>query len=70
MAKIAEQAARDAGMDVVDTGEYYEKYSGRRMGVSQWEGHPSEEAHGIFAGMLYARIEHHPALSRYQNTRK
>ncbi|MBI3444872.1 MAG: hypothetical protein HY055_05840 [Magnetospirillum sp.] len=49
----AEAAAREAGMTVIPTESYYRTYSGRAFSVSQWEGHPNEMAHAIFAEMLY-----------------
>ncbi|MFI5363096.1 MAG: SGNH/GDSL hydrolase family protein [Elusimicrobiota bacterium] len=66
LARIAEGAARGAGMNVVATASYYERYSGHPMKVSPWEGHPNEEAHRIWADMLFARLVENPALARYR----
>ena len=65
LAKIAESAANGAGMSVVDTASYYERYSGHTMKVSPWEGHPNEEAHRIWAGMFFDRLIENPALARF-----
>jgi hypothetical protein len=56
LALIAERAAEDAGMNVIPTDEYYREYDGRSLKVSNWEGHPNVEAHGIFARMFLSRI--------------
>lgn len=52
--RLAERIAREAGMDVVPTDDYYRKYagSGVQLYVNHWEGHPNEKAHRIFAGMI------------------
>jgi lysophospholipase L1-like esterase len=65
LAVIAERAANDAGMNVIGTAQYYERYSGHVMKVSPWEGHPNEEAHRIFAGMLFDRLVADKALARF-----
>jgi len=52
----AERAAETAGMNVIPTEGYYQKYNGRALNVSNWEGHPNIEAHGIFAQMFMSRI--------------
>jgi lysophospholipase L1-like esterase len=54
VAKEIEQAMRISGISVVPSDDYYQKYNGRSMPVSPWEGHPSAEAHGIFAERLAA----------------
>jgi lysophospholipase L1-like esterase len=56
LTRIAEEAARRAGMDVVDTDAYYRKYHGQYLVVSAWEGHPNEWAHAIFAEHLHAHL--------------
>jgi lysophospholipase L1-like esterase len=66
LALIAERAATSAGMNVIDTSSYYERYSGHAMKVSPWEGHPNEEAHRIWAGMLFDRLAENPALARFR----
>jgi lysophospholipase L1-like esterase len=66
LALIAERAAESAGMNVIVTAGYYERYSGRTMKVSRWEGHPNEEANRIWAGMLFDRLAASPALARFR----
>jgi lysophospholipase L1-like esterase len=56
LALVAERAAESAGMDVIPTDEYYREYNGRALNVSNWEGHPNVQAHGIFARMFLSRI--------------
>jgi hypothetical protein len=50
--RAAEQAMRAAGFDVISTEDYYRRYSGEAMSVSQWEGHPNEIANYIWASMI------------------
>lgn len=59
LAHTAEGAMRKAGMQVVPTDNYYALYGGRALVVSPWEGHPSKEAHEIFAEMLVEAVKHH-----------
>jgi lysophospholipase L1-like esterase len=54
--RIAEEAARRAGMDVIGTEDYYRAYHGQTLAVSTWEGHPNEWAHEIFARMFHRHI--------------
>jgi hypothetical protein len=56
LTRAAESAAQAAGMNVISTDGYYREYSGRSLNVSNWEGHPNTEAHGIFAQMFLSRI--------------
>jgi hypothetical protein len=56
LTRIAEAAARRAGMDVIATEPYYGKYAGQVLTVSRWEGHPNEWAHEIFARMFFRRV--------------
>ena len=62
IARIAEEAGRRSGMDVVETEDYYRNFDGARMGVSRWEGHPNAEAHRLFAALLLPVLEKHPVL--------
>ena len=56
LTRAAESAAQAAGMNVISTDGYYREYNGRSLNVSNWEGHPNTEAHGIFAQMFLSRI--------------
>lgn len=56
LTQIAEEEMRAAGVDVIPTDAYYERYEGRSMSVSRWEGHPDEEAHAVFAAMFRQRL--------------
>jgi hypothetical protein len=56
IAKVAERLMTEAGMEVVPTESYYQRYDGRDFRVSRWEGHPNEEANAIFAAMLERQL--------------
>jgi hypothetical protein len=58
IAMIAEQYARDAGMDVIGIEDYYREYAGYgdKLIVSHWEGHPNETANRIFAERFAHRL--------------
>jgi lysophospholipase L1-like esterase len=62
----AEKYLRAGGINVIDTGLYYQRYDKRVMMVSRWEGHPNEEAHAIFAAMLRAGLQQQPILASYR----
>lgn len=49
---IAEKLLISAGMQVIPTQAYVDKYQGQSFAVSRWEGHPNEKAHKIFAEMF------------------
>ncbi len=62
----AERLLTAAGMTVIETDDYYRRFEGRALRVSQWEGHPDEEAHAIFAGMFLDRIRSLVDLEPYR----
>ena len=68
LALVAERAGKSAGMDVIPTDEYYRQYDGRALRVSNWEGHPSVEAHGIFAQMFLSHIAGCCGMKKYSAT--
>jgi lysophospholipase L1-like esterase len=59
IARIAEAAAVEAGMNVVTTDAYFERFSDGKtqLFVSKWEGHPNEMANRIWAAMLASALE-------------
>jgi lysophospholipase L1-like esterase len=59
VARLAEQAFTAAGMHVVPTEDYFREHDGAKLRVSEWDGHPNEEAHRIFAAMLRPPILEH-----------
>jgi lysophospholipase L1-like esterase len=63
LTRIAEDLTAMAGMHVVSTENYYRQYAKHGMGLSAWEGHPNEEAHAIFAELLYDELSHQGLLS-------
>ncbi len=65
----AERLLEAAGMTVIETEDYYQRFEGRKFRVSQWEGHPDEEAHAIFAGMILEQIRSQVDLGPYRRTR-
>jgi lysophospholipase L1-like esterase len=66
LAAAAEQALRRAGIELVESDDYYRAFDGRDFRVSRWEGHPNEEAHAIWAGRLAARLRGRPDLARFR----
>lgn len=52
IAQKAEELARQGGMNVISCNNYFEENDGVVMKVSEWEGHPNEKAHRIFADNL------------------
>lgn len=52
IARLAEQLMTQSRFDVIPTESYYAQYDGQFFPVSRWEGHPDEEAHAIWAGIL------------------
>jgi hypothetical protein len=56
IAQAAEKHLTAAGADVVPTEDYYRRYNGQKMRVSQWEGHPNEVAHFIWSRIIAARL--------------
>jgi lysophospholipase L1-like esterase len=66
LAMVAEQHLTNAGMMVIPTEEFYKKYNGQSMRVSQWEGHPNAEAHKIFADLLISHLQHWQELEKYR----
>jgi hypothetical protein len=57
---------REAGMNVISTEDYYQKYDGRVMIVSPWDSHPDEEANRIFAQYFTRALKQHPVLEKYR----
>jgi lysophospholipase L1-like esterase len=68
LARVVEESMRHAGFRVVATDDYYRRYNERNLRVSPWEGHPDEEAHQIFAAMLYSQVRNLPELAPYRRT--
>ena len=65
LALPAERKLRAAGVETVDSEDFYRRYDGTNLAVSRWEGHPNEEAHAIWASELADRIRQHPDLERF-----
>jgi hypothetical protein len=68
LALAAERQLRAAGIEVVDSEDFYRRYDGTNFGVSRWESHPNEEAHAIWASELATTIRQRPELARFRNT--
>ncbi len=64
----AERLLEAAGMTVIETEDYYRRFERRNLRVSQWEGHPDEEAHAIFAGMILDQIRSQVDFEPYRRT--
>lgn len=54
--KSAEEIAERAGMTLIPSKNYNQKYSNHNFAVSEWDGHPNVKAHQIFANNLYQHI--------------
>jgi lysophospholipase L1-like esterase len=66
IAWLAEQALAAAGMTVLNTDGFYQRFSEMSpMRVSRWEGHPNEEANAVWALMLEQAVEQDTRLARY-----
>ena len=69
LTRIAEEAMLSAGFMVVPTEDYFRRYNNRNLAVSQWEGHPNEEANQIFAAMLEVQLLQRPEIEPYRTAR-
>jgi hypothetical protein len=67
LALAAERQLRDAGIETVDSEDFYRRYDGTNFGVSRWESHPNEEAHAIWASDLATTIRQRPELARFRS---
>lgn len=65
LARAAERQLRAAGIDLVESEEFYRHHDGSTFRVSRWEGHPNEEAHAIWASDLAERNRQHPDFQRF-----
>ena len=52
-------------MELVPMKSYYRTYDGSVFSVSRWEGHPSREAHRIFAERLAGAVAARPELAAF-----
>ena len=62
LSRIAERYMKDAGMTVIPAEPYELEYATKKikLHVSQWEGHPNEKAHRVFAGLFLKEIKENP----------
>jgi lysophospholipase L1-like esterase len=68
IARAAEKYLAEAGAEVIGTDEYYRKYNGRMMRVSNWEGHPNEIANYIWARMVSQILYQREDLRDYKRS--
>lgn len=66
IAMVAERHLTNAGMTVIPTERFYRDYDKQQMMVSPWEGHPSAEAHKIFADLIVAHLLHRRDLGEHR----
>lgn len=66
IARDAERHMRAAGINVVDTATYFQRFDGYGFAVSLWEGHGDEEAHAIWASLLLPAISAEPTLQKFR----
>jgi lysophospholipase L1-like esterase len=64
ISREVEMMAAKADMTVVGIDTYVAAHDGEVMAVSEWEGHPNERAHELFAELLAPVLADHPALER------
>lgn len=69
ISKVAEEYATQAGMDVIETEDFYRKFDGEWMRVSTWEGHPNEAANELFAQMILRKLKQHHSLRPFQKSK-
>jgi lysophospholipase L1-like esterase len=66
IAGLAEQALAAAGMTVLNSDDYYRRFSELSpLRVSRWEGHPNEEANAVWALMLEQVVQRDARLATY-----
>lgn len=65
---VAEKLLSDAGLQVIPSQHYVNKHAGKIYMVSQWEGHPNEEGHRIFAGEILPYLEEASGLEKFRRT--
>ena len=66
LAIAAEQQLQEAGIQIVESEDFYRRYDGQSFRVSRWEGHPNEAAHAIWASQLAEVIRQQPGLARFR----
>ncbi len=66
VAHTAEDLMKKAGMEVIPSAAYFERYYGRRFVVSAWDHHPNARGHRIFAEEFLLHLQKHPALMAYK----
>ena len=66
IAMVTEEHLKNAGMAIISTKEYYQRYDKQKMVVSPWEGHPNANAHKIFADFLVVHLQLRSDLERYK----
>ncbi len=68
LTRTTEQILHDAGMKVISSDRYIRQYDGQNLSVNQWEKHPNEKAHKIFADYFVQFIHEMPQLKEYKKT--
>jgi lysophospholipase L1-like esterase len=66
IAMVAEEHLKNAGMAIISTKDFYQRYDKQKMVVSPWEGHPNAKANEIFADFFIAHLQHRSDLERYK----
>lgn len=69
IADTAEEAGKNAGMQVAEMKKFYERFSERhtQLHVNRWDTHPNETAHKGFAEILLPYIENDPLYVQYKD---
>jgi lysophospholipase L1-like esterase len=66
LAEAAEAALADAGIQVIPSRGFYERFDGSRLTVSRWERHPNEEAMLVYASLFRSALRDRPDLDPYR----
>jgi lysophospholipase L1-like esterase len=66
LSEIIEKQALSAGADVIPAKTFYDEYGDGHipLRVSRWEGHPNENAHGIWAKMFFSYLSKEKAAKK------
>jgi hypothetical protein len=63
--ELAELLLKEAGVTVIDTAAYNDRFTGENFSVSRWEGHPNEVVNGIWAIMIQAHLRSRGDVKRF-----
>jgi len=68
LTQVAERYLKAAGMDVIETTDYYDRFAGQNFSVSPWEAHPNEIANAIWSAMIAAYLKDHVRMEAFKKS--